>query len=389
MPHPTKSQSRAALQDGFEALILQEIESGRLKPGDRLPSTAELAARHRLNLRTVQAVLSTLAARGIVERKPRRGTIVLEASNVPRVLFLTGWSLEQEPSYMLRSLVHHLRDVFAGKGFQLVVKHDLHSLFTGDEAHFRRGCTRLKAELEAEAPAGFIEYQFSLKRLSAIYPDFALPTVNVASSGQSGDIEYDKDHFIAESLNHLQEAGCKRILMLRKGGLSDSLNALDVAFWLHLKRFRFKRGEIREIINRYPAVAVERAAEASLLDLIGHWSDAPKNEIPDGLLVQDDIMMRGIATALLKAAPKAPRPLEIVHIANEGIHHHYGIPTTRYELPIRAMACEIAALFEQRLCRKPGRVPGPIVLRGEIAPSRIGPLPAPTLSPHESLPSAI
>lgn len=45
-------------------------------PGARLPSVRELMARHRAGPATVQRVIATLAARGLVEARPGRGTFV-------------------------------------------------------------------------------------------------------------------------------------------------------------------------------------------------------------------------------------------------------------------------------------------------------------------------
>ncbi len=45
-------------------------------PGDRLPSVRELMARHRAGPATVQRAIAALAARGLVEARPGRGTFV-------------------------------------------------------------------------------------------------------------------------------------------------------------------------------------------------------------------------------------------------------------------------------------------------------------------------
>src|SRR5215470_17073146 len=47
--------------------LLVEIESGRLSPGDTLPSEAQLCARYNVSRPIIREALKTLAARGIIE----------------------------------------------------------------------------------------------------------------------------------------------------------------------------------------------------------------------------------------------------------------------------------------------------------------------------------
>jgi DNA-binding transcriptional MocR family regulator len=51
--------------------------------GDRLPSVRELMARHRAGPATVQRAIAALAARGLVEARPGRGTFVAARASVP------------------------------------------------------------------------------------------------------------------------------------------------------------------------------------------------------------------------------------------------------------------------------------------------------------------
>jgi GntR family transcriptional regulator len=52
------------------------IRAGELKPGDKLPTEAELVKRYRKGLPTVRQALSQLEAEGLVEKKHGRGTFV-------------------------------------------------------------------------------------------------------------------------------------------------------------------------------------------------------------------------------------------------------------------------------------------------------------------------
>jgi len=56
--------------------IVQAIESGTLREGDRLPSEEELAARHGVSVGTMQKVLGRLSHEGLIRREHGRGTFV-------------------------------------------------------------------------------------------------------------------------------------------------------------------------------------------------------------------------------------------------------------------------------------------------------------------------
>lgn len=59
------------------------IQRGEWAVGSTLPTTRELARQHSVGLATVQSVLQELEAHGLVERRPRQGTVV--KSRTPRL----------------------------------------------------------------------------------------------------------------------------------------------------------------------------------------------------------------------------------------------------------------------------------------------------------------
>jgi GntR family transcriptional regulator / MocR family aminotransferase len=57
-------------------LLVQDIQRGRLRPGDRLPGSRRLAANLRVHRNTVLAAFSELIAEGWIETAPGRGTFI-------------------------------------------------------------------------------------------------------------------------------------------------------------------------------------------------------------------------------------------------------------------------------------------------------------------------
>ncbi|SCL36021.1 regulatory protein, gntR family [Micromonospora pallida] len=58
--------------------IKAKIESGELRPGDQIPSAAELRAQHGVSITVVRGAVSWLKATGLVKGVPGVGVFVAE-----------------------------------------------------------------------------------------------------------------------------------------------------------------------------------------------------------------------------------------------------------------------------------------------------------------------
>ena len=68
---------------GLQAFIEGEVSSGRLKPGEALPSERSLAVEFSLSRPVVREALRELRQRGFIATQPGRGTYVRETDHVP------------------------------------------------------------------------------------------------------------------------------------------------------------------------------------------------------------------------------------------------------------------------------------------------------------------
>ena len=81
-PVPSPAMARGPYEVIAEALR-ERIRSGQLKPGDQLPTIAELAVANTVAVGTAHRALALLRAEGLVEvARGRRATVVLRASQV-------------------------------------------------------------------------------------------------------------------------------------------------------------------------------------------------------------------------------------------------------------------------------------------------------------------
>lgn len=79
MKNPPPQPKYLQISDYWEA----EIDAGRLKPGDSLPTKEQLKEQHGASLNTIDNALNVLRDKGRIESQQGRGTFVLEAPSTP------------------------------------------------------------------------------------------------------------------------------------------------------------------------------------------------------------------------------------------------------------------------------------------------------------------
>jgi len=80
-PARLNSPARLSSQDNIAAVLGAEILSGARKPGERMPTDAEMLKKFGVSRVVTREIIKTLAAKGMVTSKMKLGTLVLEPSN--------------------------------------------------------------------------------------------------------------------------------------------------------------------------------------------------------------------------------------------------------------------------------------------------------------------
>jgi GntR family transcriptional regulator len=76
--------------------LLTQIRSGRLHPGDQVPTEPQLMASFNVSRTTVRRALRDLETMGLIDRQPGRGNFVSEPKVEPRLDRLTGFVEDME-----------------------------------------------------------------------------------------------------------------------------------------------------------------------------------------------------------------------------------------------------------------------------------------------------
>jgi GntR family transcriptional regulator len=71
-------RSRVPITEQIAHRVMELIESGKMQPGDQLPTTRELAVKLGINFNTVARAYRILDKTGIISTQPGRGTFILD-----------------------------------------------------------------------------------------------------------------------------------------------------------------------------------------------------------------------------------------------------------------------------------------------------------------------
>lgn len=87
----TRLEHRVLLHEQVRDWVLAEFATGRLKPGDQVPTEVELTRKFGVSRTTVRQALQELVNAGLVNRQPGRGSYVSQPRMEQELLRLTGF----------------------------------------------------------------------------------------------------------------------------------------------------------------------------------------------------------------------------------------------------------------------------------------------------------
>lgn len=375
----------------IEEQLRDHFQAGRLAAGERMPATAVLARLWGVSCTSIQRAMNRLVAEGWVERKTRRGTFAKGATEQLAVAVVVGPSLVDEPAHFFRAVTKAVRAELEDRQCASRVYDGLSTVIMG-----RRDAapviTQFSSDDRHHTFKGVIEIGTDLQQVTGLAARVACPRVRLGLSPsrkaggkrQRFDVDIDFYRCARESTEFIAQHGRNPICFLRvhraaasprpagrDRGVSEDVNGFrDAVAAMNLAGSR-----VEEILTTSGAGHIlERAAYETTGRLIESWSAG--GQWPGALLVSDDIAMRGVALALVQHQVPVPKRLLVMTFANEGIHHHYGIPVARYEISPAEIARKLIAILWKRIAREnPAlrRDEAPVLVAGAVKPLDLSP----------------
>ncbi len=339
------------VQEQVEAFVRHLIWTGRLLPGQRLPTTHEMSRRWRVNLVSVQKAMERLTSRGLLERKTRLGTVVKPLT----IGILTGCDFAAPEQHYHRALAKALREEVEKHGWVGVVFDDIRLAEKFDRLEESEGVRRLTAELARTPFAGFLQLALTTSTWALFKRISPLPAVHCSQVYRDSDVMNDYYRFAQDAVEWLARRGMKRIEIFGFAPRDEAYQAAVAAAC----RFDLTPPPTT------PLKGGERSLSESCrqaLALLDRWKR--NGGMPGALVVTDDVAMRGVAMALIQRGISSDALL-VLTLANEEVLHEYGFPVIRYAFSTKRNAEHAMELLWRKLVGEP--LPDrPILLAGRI-----------------------
>lgn len=345
----SSSSESAAIR--IERYYTQQILSGTLSPGSRLPPSNEIAQHWSVSATAVQKAMRRLSTAGLVNRERKSGTIVRNRKERAVIGLVIGPSLADETAHYYRALATILEALLNEDGFACRIYDGVHPMSLPASRDYRP-IDMLKTDMVYYPFKGIVfiatGYYNPVKLLPEPLPHVKLQYPPLSST----DVPISSDSYLKEVLHFLAGKQHKRILIVSTIAELDtptldqeSLQRISIPPGLHIDQLPLCTHAGR-------GHHMEKLGFDRMLETIAQWKKHPEQK-PDTVVVSDDIVARGVCMALLKSQIQVPAELEVIVKASEAVVLHYGMPVIRYETSTKTTARFLVSLLWKRMTGEP------------------------------------
>ena len=306
---------------------LMEMVQQRFEPGDRFFSENILVEKFSVAPVTVRKALDILSDQGLIQRRHRRGTVVLDPlQHGEFAIVIRPQLLESDASPFFRETA----SLLSGK------IREYNNFDWSSKLHLGEKVDRSRdypATLDILKP----DVIKTLRGVFSFHPLWELrdslkqkriPFVHIAALCSKADalISYDRNVFYRETLQYLRTKGCKTIgFGCGRLGPEDErrLDGNDKIFAENAVEAGFS------IRDKWMLVIPDNITENKSYEcFMKYWE---QDSHPDAIVIDDDVMACGILRAILHKQIRIPEQIRLVTFANKGVSLPYHLPVTRYE----------------------------------------------------------
>lgn len=344
--------------------LREQILSGEIAPGSKLPSTAALAEAWQLPVPTVQAALTPLVKAGLLVRQAGVGTVVLDHRRTLTAvgIYFHAHTMANPSNQFLNALHAQLSQLLQLEGIEPIFISDTRPAAEQDQPYpplvqlAEKGLIR--GLVATRVDYAYLSWLRKLPVATAYLSTTPMLQQRVMTdTGQLADL----------GLTALHQTGARRIgviatvdnRLVDEEGYSNT----DRAFWEHLQCTADALGlQLREcwmppLEFDYATRNVELAGYQAFQQI---WA---QRERPDGLLVYTDIIARGVLMAIFKAGVRVPEELQLALHQNTGLEMLCPVPATYLLTDVQAVAKSLLTQVKDQFA---GEEVQPIVLGYQV-----------------------
>ncbi|MBA3684114.1 MAG: GntR family transcriptional regulator [Planctomycetes bacterium] len=341
VPHP-----RAAVKsDAILASLRGRLVRGDLKPGDLLPTRAQLERRFTASRATIQTVFDRLAADGFIAAAGRKGTRVAEhPPHLRRIALVSPWSGPEENRFWW-ALQREAERRNGHPELAIAIHAGIHP--RGDDPAYLRllgeaRAGRLAGAIFATPPASLVDARFPAAN--------RIPRVAIMPRQSPDDPPVICPHhssFFDRAVAHLTQRGCRRIaaISVTIGQGQRIAEALDEA-GCEVAPWRL------QIVPLDQPLAARACAHLLL--------HGPRAQRPDGLIIADDNFVEAATAGIRDAGVPG------LHVIG---HCNFPWPTPSV-LPIRRLGYDTRRILDACLASiaalRAGRRPADVIIESQL-----------------------
>ena len=322
---PTGGVQYLAIADHIE----REIRSGRLKPNERLPNTEALSRDFNVTVPTIQKSLSRLTSLGLLNRAPRRGTFVSPSIGANTIALALGSNPYAQESQFPRLIIDSFHRL-CGKFNLSVTVHIL------SDADGPQNALRLEDELKGGKTKCVYSFFHSTFQSKWMAEGRSFPWLSTTYK--------DCRQIVKAGVAHLLAHGRRDIRILSR--FAPGMDAGE---------------EIQGALEAFSEAGVTPPKE-----LLLQWGQRERygyemtrslmnsGKRPDALLVNHDMLTRGVLLALMERGVRVPEDIALISHENKGAEILAPFPLTvlRFDPDILAQG------VLKRICDGPALSPG-------------------------------
>ncbi len=304
----------------------KEIFEGRLKPGEKLPSTRDLAKSFDVNPETIQTSLKMLADRGLIERKRKCGSFVRRKSVGKCLGIAVGREIFGSVDMAFFCLLFNkVTSMLESDGWSL-------KLFVMTrEKRFDKGFYEMESAISDGSLDALLEICTSDIVVDWLEKHCTIPYFVSPVSADYAD-------FIRKGFAHLHANGRRNPVLIydmdhiERESVDSTIHALRKEFNLERSSFRAAHSE--------PAMDWGYRVAKGLFEGCEPF---------DSLLVLYDNTFRGVLYYIMEKGLRIPDDIAVVSHSNRGVDLFCHVPLTRLEFDPDDFARDIIKTIEARL----------------------------------------
>ena len=331
----TKEEKALSKAKALVHCVRRMIDCGMLKPGDRLPSTQELAAGFDMSVANVQRSLSALVHEGSLKRRPHYGTVVCESEKklkfVAIIIFVKP---ERGPKPYQQSQAALLTEELHKRGCEAI---------TLTESLDKPDFSRLERVLQETGVQGIIPLE-APARLIRRFGNINIPLATTSGVFKDNGVYADFAQLPVLAEEILKKENCRRPAVISHV-LHDRLT------YCNAKMLNRMLDDFEALVERYSPGESKALYRPSTRPL---WAYQPEEELtgfaynttmeilqnptpPDAIIITTDEFAHGVIHAILQSGA---RPL-LIFYRNHEIRIFNPLPAYYLEVTQRETALQL------------------------------------------------